>query len=288
MSELHDGEIALATYGDHPELWEDDRPLADALEARGAKWRAIPWDAPDVDWGRACAVVLRSTWNYFRRHEEFLEWASRVAAITRLWNPIDVVRWNTHKGYMIELERLGIPVTPTMLVPRGSSIDVAAALRERGWPRAVAKPAVSADSWETFGVDAAPTDEQLARFARLVGERDMLLQRYIASVEDVGERCLVFIDGRLSHAVRKRSLFQGGRWAGPEGVPVPIEPDEEALALRALEAAHAGGLPYARVDMARDAIGKPVLMELELAEPTLFLLDGPPEAASRLANALLR
>lgn len=288
MHELHGGEIVLATYGDHPELWEDDRPLAAALEERGAKWRAIPWDASDVDWRRARAVVLRSTWNYFRRRDEFLEWASGVAAVTRLWNPIDVVRWNTHKGYMLELERQGVPVTPTMLVPRGSSIEIAAALREHGWTRAVAKPAVSADSWETFGVDASPTDEQLARFARLVGERDMLLQRYIASVEDVGERCLVFIDGRLSHAVRKRSLFQGGRWAGPEGVPVPIERDEEALAIHALEAARANALPYARVDMARDAAGKPVLMELELAEPTLFFLDGPLDAASRLANALLR
>ncbi len=288
MIELRDGEVVLATYADHPELWEDDRPLADALEARGAAWRAIPWDAPDVDWGRARAVVLRSTWDYFRRRDAFLGWAARVAAATRLWNPIELVRWNTHKGYMLELEASGVPVTPTLLVPRGTTLELAAALRARGWERAVAKPAVSADSWETFAVDAAPSDEQRARFVRLVDERDMLLQRYIASVEDVGERCLVFIDGELSHAVRKRSLFQGGRWAGPEGVSVPIAPDEAALAHQALEAAQARPLPYARVDMARDASGKPVLMELELAEPTLFFLDGPPDAAPRLADAILR
>ena len=90
------------------------------------------------------------------------------------------------------------------------------------------------------------------------------------------------------NAVRKRSLFQGGRWAGPEGVSVAIEADEMRLAVQALEAARARALPYARVDMARDATGVPVLMELELAEPTLFLLDGPPGAAARLADAILR
>ena len=218
----------------------------------------------------------------------FLRWAEQVSAVARLVNPLRFVRWNLHKGYMLELAAHGVPVTPTELVRRGTGVTLAEIVRARGWPRAVAKPAISADSWETFGVDAAPSAEQEARFARLSAERDMLVQRYVASVEDVGERCLVHIDGELSHAVRKRSLFQGGRWAGPEGVPVPIDDDERALAARALEAADARGLAFARVDMARDTDGRPVLMELELTEPTLFFVDGPPESASRLADALQR
>ncbi len=288
MPVILDGEVVLATYDDHPDLWEDDQPLARALEARGVRWRAVPWRSDHADWSRARAVVLRSTWDYFRHHAQYLDWADRVAKVTRLWNPIEVVRWNTHKGYMLELAERGIPVTPTVLVPQGAAADLALILKERAWPRAVAKPAVSADSWETFGVDREPTEEQRLHFARLVAERDMLVQCFVASVETSGERCLVAIDGEVSHAVRKRSLFQGGRWTGPEGVPVPIERDELELARRVLDAAGARSLPYGRIDMARDDSGHPLLMELELSEPTLFLLDAPPAASERLADALLR
>ena len=288
MAEASRGDIVLATYEAHPALWEDDEPLARALTERGATWRAVPWNAPGFDWSTARAVVLRSTWDYFRRPDAFLRWAEAVAAVTRLVNPLRFVRWNVHKGYMLELAERGVPVTPTELVRRGSRVTLGEISRARGWERAVAKPAISADSWETFGVDALPTAEQEERFARLAAERDMLVQRYVASVEDLGERCLVHVDGELSHAVRKRSLFQGGRWAGPEGVPVPIADDERVLAAQALEAAGAAGLAFARVDMARDADGRPMLMELELTEPTLFFLDGPPAAAARLADALLR
>ncbi len=288
MTTHRPGAIVLATYGEHPALWEDDEPLARALAERGAAWRAVPWDATDFDWSSARAVVLRSTWDYFRRPDAFLRWAETVATTTRLVNPLRFVRWNLHKGYMLELAERGVPVTPTELVRHGSPVTLAEIVAARGWGRAVAKPAISADSWETFGVDPVPTREQAERFARLLGERDMLVQRYVASVEDVGERCLVHIDGELSHAVRKRSLFQGGRWTGPEGVSVPIADDERALAARALEAAGARELAFARVDMARDEHGEPVLMELELTEPTLFFLDGAPEAAPRLASALLR
>ncbi|HKB14554.1 MAG TPA: hypothetical protein VKF62_00730, partial [Planctomycetota bacterium] len=83
----------------------------------------------------------------------------------------------------------------------------------------------------------------------------------------------------------KNSLFLGGRHAGPEGVTVPIEPDEGDAARRIVAGAGAEGLLYGRVDLMRDASGRPLLSEIELVEPTLFVREQP-DALERLADAV--
>jgi O-ureido-D-serine cyclo-ligase len=110
-------------------------------------------------------------------------------------------------------------------------------------------------------------------------QRDMLVQRYLPAVVEPGEHCLVFIAGRYSHAVRKRSLFLGGRHAGPEGVPVAAAPDEIAAGRRILAGCGEVAPLYARVDLLRDERGVPCLMELELVEPSLFFAARPGSAA---------
>jgi O-ureido-D-serine cyclo-ligase len=61
--------------------------------------------------------------------------------------------------------------------------------------------------------------------------------------------------------------------------------DELAVAKAALAALPGGPLAYARVDLIRSADGSPVLLELELTEPSLFFpySDG---AADRFASTL--
>ncbi len=286
-------DVALVTYSELPKLFPDDRPLARALAAAGLEVGIVRWDDPDFDWATTRIAMLRSPWDYYRRVEEFLAWAERAAAATHLLNPLPVVRWNLHKSYLVELAARGAPVVPTAIVTRGSTSEVGACARllaARGWGDAVVKPAISADSWETILVrknEPARGDEHLARLAP---ERDMLVQPFLRSVETYGERCLVYIDGEFSHAVRKNALTLGGRWAGlPEGAPVAAAPDELVAAERVLSAARessgASNVLYARVDLTRDDDGNPLLLELELAEPTLFLAEAP-TAVTRLVAAL--
>ena len=92
---------------------------------------------------------------------------------------------------------------------------------------------------------------------------------------------------RSSHAVHK-----GARWAGDteqsRGLADPGA-DELALAARVLQAVAAHGhgpLAYARVDVARGADGAPLLMELEIVEPSLYL-DRAPDRAAMLVDAVL-
>jgi len=279
--------VALVTGSRLEQEDADEAPLAEALRARGHQPGVAVWDDPALDWSVFDAALIRSTWDYFRRRDEFVAWAFRAGAATRLFNPPELVRWTTHKFYLRELERGGAPVVPTEFLEAGSRVDLAALMSARGWESVVVKPAVSADSFATLRAGRGDPAAGQAHLDRHLRERDMMVQAYMPAVAEPGERCLVAIDGRLSHAVRKRSLFLGGRHAGPEGLPVEVA-DDEAAAARAILALVPGGLPlYARIDLVRDPAGRPRLMELELAEPSLFFAEGPGSAA-RLVEALER
>lgn len=272
----HRLDVALVTFAGLPELDPDDRPLADALRGRGLDVGIVRWDDLGFDWASTRMALVRSPWDYYKRYAEFLAWAERTAAVTRLENPFPILAWNTDKRYLVELAAAGAPVVDTVLLERGGRADLAALLAERGWSAVVLKPAVSADSWEALSVGPGELAAGQAHLDRLLPERAMLVQPFLASVEDYGERCLVAIEGELSHAVRKNALTRGGRWAGlPEGTPVAIAPEERAAAESILAAAgRIAGFErplYARVDLVRDDGGRPRLLELELAEPTLFV-----------------
>jgi hypothetical protein len=272
--------VAIVTCARLPEPDEDERPLMDALRAAGVDAALAAWDDPAVDWARYDAAVLRSTWNYHRAPDAFLAW---VGTQTRLWNPPAIVRWNAHKGYLLDLQARGIDVTPTVLVRRGAEASLAEVMRAQGWADVVVKPAVSAGSYATLRVTAANVERGEAHLRRLTAAEDTLVQAYLPSVEGHGERALVWIAGELTHAVRKSPRFLDGH----ESVNlVPIEPDERAFAERVL-APYADSILYGRVDVARGPDGRPCLMELELIEPSLFVRRHPP-ALARLVDAIAR
>jgi glutathione synthase/RimK-type ligase-like ATP-grasp enzyme len=148
----------------------------------------------------------------------------------------------------------------------------------------VVKPAVSAASLHTMLVDHANWDDGEEHLRRLVASRDVLVQPYLPAVEDDGERALILIDGALTHSVRKEPRFA----AQDESVSdaLPIERAQRRLAEAALATVDVP-LLYGRIDVAPGPDGPPVVMELELIEPSLFLAQHPP-ALERFADAILR
>ncbi len=274
-------ELSIVTCEVLPEPDPDAAPLRAALEAAGLQVRWAAWDDPAVDWSAAPLTVLRSTWNYPQRPDAFRAWCARAASVTRLLNPLAVVRANLCKRYLVELAEAGQPVVPTRYLARGADARLGELLAIAGWTRAVVKPAISAGSFGTFVATGSAADE--ARFQQLLAARDVLVQPYVDAVDDDGERALVWIDGELTHAVRKSPRFADGVEQVSDAVP--IRPAERALA-EALLAPLADQLLYARVDVVQGEDG-PMLMELELIEPSLFLRQCP-AALERLVSALVR
>lgn len=279
-------DVAIATCRELPEPDPDAEPLAAALAEVGVRAEALAWDDPDARFDRARMTVIRSTWNYPRHVDAFLSWLDRTASVTQLVNPIDVVRWNHHKRYLVDLEDRGIPIVPTEVIPRGAKRALADVLESRGWREGVViKPAVSAGSFLTMR--CAPGDEPRGEehLLDLLEVRDALVQPYMPSVEGRGERAIVWIDGAPTHAVRKSPRF-GGESESVSSAAVPISRAEAELARRAV-AAVPHDLLYARIDVTEGADGDPVLMELELIEPSLFFTQGP-LALDRFVRAIER
>lgn len=288
--------IAIATCKNIPEPDPDEELLVAALRGVGLTPSVLPWDDASAPFAEQDLVVIRSTWNYFERVDEFVAWAKGVAAKTRLLNPPHVIAWNAKKTYLRELEERGVAIVPTVFVTKGERRKVADILRERSWEKIVVKPVVSAGSFRTDRFSASEVDRAQSFLDGLVADRDAMVQAWMPTVDTYGERSLVWIDGEVTHAIRKSPRFAGGvESVSPE---VPITDEERAFAMRAL-APFASDLLYGRVDMVPDGTstsersergvqGTPYrIMELELVEPSLFFLQAP-RALDRFAAAIAR
>ena len=272
-----------------PEPDPDEPLLRAAVERAGGEYALVPWDGDEYDWNEADLVVPRSTWNYYEDPATFLAWAEHVAAATRLMNPISVVRDNLHKGYLLELARAGVPTVPTVLVRCGERRALEEVLDREGWTDVVIKPAIGARSWKNMRVNALSLEAGAAHLAALGAVQDALVQPYLASVEGHGERSLVWIDGELTHSIRKEPRFGDSdesvsetAMALPEGARAIVD-----AALATIDPSNDGTLLYARADVVPDDAGRLVVMELELVEPSLFLAQAP-SALERFACALVR
>jgi len=277
-------DVALASCLTLPEPDPDEAPLLKALRDRGLVAETWAWDDADVDWSETRMVLLRSTWNYYEDLDAFLAWAARVDEATTLHNPVEVLIWNTHKRYLLELCKLDVPVVPTELVVRGDTTQLAELCTARGWRDIVVKPAVAAASFGAYMTNADDIDQ--GRFAALVAERDTLVQPFVESVRSHGERSVVVIDGQITHSVRKEPRF-GDDDESVSG-PHPIAPDDAKLVHDAIAAIPGEGtLLYTRVDIVRDTDGAPMVSELELAEPSLFFPYSD-EALARMVTGVER
>lgn len=289
--------IALVSVAAAHALDDDLAPLLDALRAAGADADVADWDDAAVDWSRFDLAVLRSTWDYADRRAEFLAWMERASAHTRLLNPFDVVRWSTDKHYLADLERAGVAIVPSAFVEPGDdpagALDTFLAAHAQA-SEFVVKPAVGAGSRDAQRHGRSDLARALAHIARLLDAgRSVLLQPYLERVDEHGETALMHFDGVFSHAIRKGALLLRGEGPtdalfAPEQITPRIADDgERALALRTLQAIpFAGPIAYARVDLIRDGDGAPRLLELELAEPSLFFAHGE-GSAQRFAAVLL-
>jgi glutathione synthase/RimK-type ligase-like ATP-grasp enzyme len=289
--------IALATAAEFPDLDDDGPALVSALASRGITAEPAVWTDPSVDYARYDLVVVRSTWDYHDRLDEFVDWADRVAATTTLANAAQVLVWNTDKTYLRELAAAGLPVVDTTWFDPGDTFIVPAA------GEYVVKPAVSAGSRNTNRYVAGDDDDRATNHVRslLDAGRTVMVQPYLDAIDTDGETALLFFGGQFSHAVRKAPLLELGMAFVTAAFKAESmqtrEPSQAELAVagRVLDAMPSTGagvaradLLYARVDLVPSADG-PVLLELELTEPSMYLiLDGSQgaDAADRFAAAI--
>jgi glutathione synthase/RimK-type ligase-like ATP-grasp enzyme len=248
--------------------WSEVRDrMLPPLAAEGIAVESRSWiDDPATLQGFDLILPL-VTWGYHRDHALWVERTRQWAdAGLPFQNPPSVLRWNADKRYLGVLQDKNAPVVPTRFVDRVRQADLGAAARDFGAEVLIVKPQVSASAYKTLrlrpgdALDGAP-------------EGPAMIQPYLDAVEGEGELSLIYLDGAFSHAIRKVAA-EGDFRVQPEwgGVISRYEPEPEVrAAAERILAAVEEPLLYARVDMVRDQAGRPVLMELELVEPDLYL-----------------
>ncbi len=280
--------IALATYAAFPDLPPDDQIFQRALDRRGAQTVPLLWDA-QVDWSSFDVVVVRSCWDYHLRHNEFLAWIDRVergGAI--LHNAPSIVRWNSDKRYLRDLEQAGIDVVHTRWTDAAREPpSLASVLAEEGWHDVVIKPAISASATDTWHVPAGKSAEWEDRFRAMVRRGAVMIQPFVSEVARDGEWSLVFIGGEFSHAMLKHPAPGDFRVQTEHGGSQRRAVPDPGLvrAARGVLSCAPEATSYARVDGCV-VDGHFRVMELELLEPTLYFTEGP-AAADRLADLVL-
>jgi glutathione synthase/RimK-type ligase-like ATP-grasp enzyme len=280
--------VLLATCAAYPDGDEDAPALLAALGERGVDARLAVWDDPAVDW-TAAVTVLRSTWDYTLRREDFLTW---TATVPDLLNPRDVVLWNSDKVYLHDLANAGVPIPPTVV----SAPGIAPAFPTDG--EFVVKPSVGAGSRGAGRFTDAGAAAEHAAALHAAG-RTVLVQPYLGGVDEAGETALVYFDGEFSHAIRKGPMLTpstahdldetAGLFVEENISARTASADEVAVgdqAVAALCERFGRALLYARIDLLPGPRG-PVVVEVEVTEPSLFLAygDGAPD---RFAAAIAR
>ena len=272
-------QVALATAAQLPDLDEDGAALLEALDAEGVRAAPVVWDS-GADWAAYDLVVVRSTWDYDRRREQFLAWA---ASVPRLANPADVLAWNTDKTYLQALASAGVPVVETTWLVPGDVFTPPAGPY-------VVKPTVSAGARDTAAYDGGA--DATAHVQRLLAAgRPVMVQPYLPQVDVLGETSVLCFEGEVSHAASKSALLQVGAGVRNDidsrAFVTPAEPTRAQVDLAKAALAVVGQpLLYARVDLVPGPDG-PLLLELELTEPSLFLRHAE-GATARFAAAVRR
>ena len=252
----------------------------------------MPWGS-DRDWSAYDGVVIRTTWDYVYDRAGFLDWADAVGAVTKLANPAEVLRWNTDKRYLRELTAAGLAVVHTHWVEPGEDPTVPSE-----WDDVVVKPAVSAGARRSGRYGRDNIDAALGHVESMLADGiTAMVQQYVTDVDERGETGTYLFGGEPSHAITKGAVLHRDQPA-PDDMhlgatqPVaaaPIDADLVAFARRTLDLVPGGSdnLLYARVDTVTDASGSPMILEVELAEPFLWLeTDAGGTAADLYAKAV--
>ena len=272
--------MALATARTSTDLRTDGPPLLAAFERHGIDVDAIAWGS-DADWSAYDGVVVRTTWDYIEDRDAFIGWARRVGHATRLANPPDALAWNTDKRYLRDLAGVGVPTIPTVWV---ESSEVEAVVPPE-WDEVVVKPAISAGGRQSARYRRDELDDAQELIARIVSGSAAMVQPYVATIDEGGETGTYFFGGEASHAITKAAILRPGQRPSDDlslgatqvVTAAPLDPALVDFGRRVLAAVPGGGdqLVYARVDTATGDDGDPMLLELELVEPFLWLETDP-------------
>lgn len=265
----------------------EDRLVQEALEQKGLKVIKKDWACPNFDWSQCSYALFRTTWDYFDRFEEFIKWFHQTKV--QFINAADLILWNLDKHYLLDLEKQGINIAPTLFVEKSKTISLKELFSKTGFSKAVLKPAIAGAARETYLIAKTIAADFESTLAKLLKQEAMLFQECQDNIVRKGEISIVMIGSEYSHAVLKKAKAGDFRVQDDFGGTVEeYQPTDKEIsfAIKALKACPLQPI-YARVDIFYDNANQLALGELELIEPELWFRNNP-KAAKHLATAIAK
>jgi len=279
--------IGFFTCEDFPGFTEDDLILADLFKQNGFNIKSVVWSKSENNLSDFDNLILRSTWDYHLRYNEFEKWINKIEKEKiKVWNPVKIIKWNMNKTYLKDFYEAGLYIVPTEFIININEETVKHILQNK-WEEIVIKPSVSATAYKTWRLKK----EEIPMLPEIIGnyskDEIILVQKFMPEIKSKGELSFIFFNKVYSHAVIKTAKagdFRVQKNFG--GETKQIEPSLELIsqAQKFVEFIKED-LLYARVDCVESG-GKLFLMELELIEPELFFKYNN-KAAHNFHNAFL-
>lgn len=267
----------------------DDLLLQTELGKVKLKSEFVVWDDPTIDWSLFESLIVRSIWDYTEKYDAFSSWLKYIDGTCTIINDLELLRWNSDKRYLLELQLKGIPVIPTRIVPGWSVAEFNATLQNDDWKKVVLKSSVSADGINLFIVDRGIPGNAEDALAQMKNVGSLLIQEFDEAIVNRGEYSVIYIDGEYTHTIHKTAAIGEfriqSRYGGKEAlVPNRQELLELSQKVIGLLTKHP---MYARTDIIVSEEFGPRVIEVELIEPDLFLRFNE-NALHKLAIAIKR
>jgi glutathione synthase/RimK-type ligase-like ATP-grasp enzyme len=274
--------IALVTYldkgaYDSATVESEDDKLLNFLKEKGLNIEKVIWNDRDINWGDYSLAILKSPWDYFDLIEEFYHWLDHLEAKkVKLLNPIEVVRWNSNKKYLQEIEAAGLKIIPSAFINKKEDVTLKYFFEKFNTNKLIVKPCISGGAKNTFKVTAENVEEVNQKLDQFIQNEDFIIQPFLPEILESGEWSFIFFNGIYSHSLIKQAKPGDFRVQPAHGGSVhPQRPGKEIIATAQLYVSlFAKKCLYARVD-GTFVNGEFLLMELELIEPFLFLNTDP-------------
>ena len=251
---------------------KEDRLVMDGLEKLNLRTIKKDWNDTNFNWSSTKSAIFRSTWDYFDQFSNFRNWLELVKEQCYLINPYEQINWNLDKHYLLDLQKLDLPIVESVFVSKKTQLNLETISKSKNWKDIVIKPTISGAARHTYHLKNDEIKKFQDKWLSLTNNEDFMVQEFQKNILSSGEIAVMIFGGEYSHSVLKKAKKGDFRVQDDFGGSVEIiNPSLEIIELAEKTVKSLKTMPlYARVDIIFDNGSNPVISELELIEPELW------------------